>query len=122
AWRPKSPPGSDSEMLQEPASNGCSQPRKPAPKWAVPIPTHRPPHAHANSNSKSHNHCAEVLVGLAERGFQQASRITLTKSCRCDNSSGDGFAHRLPLAFARGVESFTHRRNRLRFERSGLHE
>jgi hypothetical protein len=63
-----------------------------------------------------------ALVGLAERGFQQASRITLTKSCRCDNSSGDGFAHRLPLAFAGGVESFSHRRNRLRFERSGLHE
>ena len=63
-----------------------------------------------------------ALVWLAERGFQQASRITLTKSCRCDNSSGDGFAHRLPLAFAGSVESFTHRRNRLRFERSGLHE
>ena len=35
-----------------PASNGCSQPPKPAPKWAVPIPT----------RSKSHNHCAEVLA------------------------------------------------------------
>ena len=31
-----------------PASNGCSQPKKPAPKWAAPIP----------SLSKSHNHCA----------------------------------------------------------------
>ena len=35
---PRSPPGNDSAMLQEPASNGCSQPKKPAPKWATPIP------------------------------------------------------------------------------------
>src|ERR1700738_4138375 len=35
-----------------PTSNGCSQPKKPAPKWAAPIP----------SRPKSHNHCAEVLV------------------------------------------------------------
>jgi len=32
-----------------PASNGCSQPKRPAPKWAAPIPSH----------PKSHNHCAE---------------------------------------------------------------
>jgi hypothetical protein len=42
-WRRETPP--------EPASNGCSQPTKPAPKWATPIPTH----------PKSHNHCVEVL-------------------------------------------------------------
>src|SRR6202022_5083753 len=47
----KSPRGNDSETPLPPASNGCSQPPKPAPKWAVPIPT----------RSKSHNHCAEVL-------------------------------------------------------------
>jgi hypothetical protein len=34
------------------ASNGCSQPTRPAPKWVAPIP----------SRPKSHNHCAEVLV------------------------------------------------------------
>ena len=48
----KSPRGNDSETPLPPASNGCPQPPKPAPKWAVPIPT----------RSKSHNHCAEVLV------------------------------------------------------------
>src|ERR1700692_1955060 len=48
----KSPPGNASEMPPALRSNGCSQPTKPAPKWATPIPTHR----------KSHNHCAEVLV------------------------------------------------------------
>ena len=48
----KSPRGNDSETPLPPASNGCSQPPKPAPKWAVPIPT----------RSKSHNHCAEVLA------------------------------------------------------------
>jgi transposase len=39
------------------ASSGCSQPKKPAPKWAAHIPT-RP---------KNHNHCDEVLVLLAEQ-------------------------------------------------------
>jgi hypothetical protein len=39
-------------MPPAPASNGCSQPTKPAPKWVTPTPTRR----------KSHNHCAEVLV------------------------------------------------------------
>src|SRR6202022_4535902 len=48
----KSPRGNDSETPLPPASNGCSQPPKPAPKWAVPIPT----------RSKSHNNCAEVLA------------------------------------------------------------
>src|SRR3984893_4056743 len=40
------------------ASNGCSQPKKPARKWAAPIP----------SRPKSHNHCAEVLVELSLEG------------------------------------------------------
>jgi transposase len=52
----KSPRGNDSETPLPPASNGCSQPPKPAPKWAVPIPT----------RSKSHNHCAGVLVQDSE--------------------------------------------------------
>src|SRR3982074_614947 len=48
----KSTPGNDNETPPAPASNGCSQPTKPAPKWAAPIPSH----------PKSHNHCDEVLV------------------------------------------------------------
>jgi hypothetical protein len=52
-------PESDGEMPQEPASNGCSRPTKPAPKWAAPIPIQRQPPA--TPSSKSHNHCAEVL-------------------------------------------------------------
>src|SRR5579863_4655273 len=48
-------------MIQEPASNGCSQPRKPAPKWAAPTPS---PPTPRRPRSKSHNHCAEVLGGL----------------------------------------------------------
>jgi len=32
-----------------PKSNGCSQPKRPAPKWAAPIP----------SRAKSHSHCAD---------------------------------------------------------------
>src|SRR5712672_2557153 len=47
----KSTPGNDNETPPAPASNGCSQPTKPAPKWAAPIP----------SRPKSHNHCDEVL-------------------------------------------------------------
>ena len=42
----RSAPGNDSAMLQEPASNGCSQPLKPAPKWAAltpnPLPSSSP--------------------------------------------------------------------------------
>jgi transposase len=48
----KSPHGSNNEMPPAPGSNGCSQPKKHAPKWAAPIP----------SCPKSHDHCAEVLV------------------------------------------------------------
>jgi hypothetical protein len=42
------------------ASNGCSQPKKPAPKWAGPIP----------SRPKSHNHCAEVLITTRSFAFR----------------------------------------------------
>jgi hypothetical protein len=57
----------------------------------------------------------------------QASRVTLAKSCRSNNSSGDGLAHHVGLPgvlklLERSVESVTHRRNRLRSERSGLHQ
>ena len=43
-------------MPPAPASNGCSQPTKPASKWAAPI---LPP-------PKSHNHCAEPLGTVNE--------------------------------------------------------
>ena len=46
--------GATAKCRPAPASNGCSQPTRPAPKWAAPIPTH----------PKSHNHCAEVLAEL----------------------------------------------------------
>jgi hypothetical protein len=67
------------------------------------------------------------LVWFAERGRQQASRITLTKFCRCNNSSGDDFADHLGLAavlklFEGGIESFAHRRNRLRVGRCAVYE
>ena len=38
----RSAPGNDSAMLQEPASNGCSQPLKPAQKWAALTPNPLP--------------------------------------------------------------------------------
>ncbi|MGY4379557.1 transposase [Bradyrhizobium sp. i1.3.1] len=47
----KSPPGNDNEMPPAPASNGCSQQTRLAPKWQAPIPP----------LPKSHNHCDEVL-------------------------------------------------------------
>src|SRR5271166_2755134 len=55
---PRSLPGNVSEMPQAPASNGCSQPTKPAPKWVV--PTHSSPPS-TGPKPKSHNHCAAVL-------------------------------------------------------------
>jgi hypothetical protein len=48
----KSPHGKNNETTLAPASNGCSQPKKPAPKWTAPIP----------SRPKIHNHCAGVLA------------------------------------------------------------
>jgi adenylate cyclase len=45
-------------MPHAPASNGCSQPTKPAPKWAALTPT--------SHRSKSHNHGAEVLEGSVQ--------------------------------------------------------
>src|SRR4030088_274673 len=45
-------------MTQEPASNGCSQPQRLAPKWGAPT---RSPPASASPRPMSHNHCATVL-------------------------------------------------------------
>ena len=64
---------------------------------------------------------------LSKCGCLQASRVTFTRSCRCDNSCGDDFARHFGLAglikpVAGSLERFTHRRNHLRFERSGSYE
>ena len=45
ASSPRPPPGRSSETPPAPASPGCSQPKRPAPKWAAPIrspPPHQP--------------------------------------------------------------------------------
>ena len=52
-------PGNDSAMLQEPAPNECSQPLKPAPKWAALTPNPLPS---ASPKSKSYCHCAAILA------------------------------------------------------------
>jgi hypothetical protein len=64
---------------------------------------------------------------LSKRGCSQASRVALTGSGRRNNSSGDDFTRHFRLAgfvkLAAGcIERFTHRRNRLRLERSRLQE
>ena len=68
-----------------------------------------------------------MLVWFAERGFAQANRVALTKFCRGNNSSGDDFAHHVRLAgvvklFEGRFESFTHRRDLFRSERSRSYE
>jgi hypothetical protein len=68
-----------------------------------------------------------AFFNLRKRGCAQANRVTLTKFCRCDNSSSNDFACNLRLAgpvklLAGSLESFTHRRNHFRFERTGSYE
>src|SRR5215831_3764166 len=46
-------------MPPAPVSNGCSQLRRLAPKWAAPILATLTPGA---PKSRSHNHCAGILV------------------------------------------------------------
>jgi hypothetical protein len=58
----QSPHGNDNETPPAPASNGCSQPTRRAPKWAAHIPL-RP---------KSHKHCAEIL---ARRDWHQSESL-----------------------------------------------
>ena len=48
----KSPPESTNATPPAPKSIGCSQPKRPAPKWG----------AHIRSPPKSHNHCAVLLA------------------------------------------------------------
>ena len=71
----KSPPGSEGEMPPAPASNGCSQQTRPAPKWAAPI----------LPLPKSHNHCAEPLVpftGAATAGHRFAVHSAPSTICK----------------------------------------
>jgi hypothetical protein len=68
-----------------------------------------------------------ALVWFAERGCPQANRVTLTDSCRSNNSLGDDFQHQFRLAgvvklFESSFESFTHRRKRLGFKLSRFYE
>jgi hypothetical protein len=67
-------------------------------------------------------HHASSHPALSKRGCSQANWIALSKSCRYNNSSGDHLAHYLMLAggvkLAGGLESFTHRCDRLGFESS----
>ena len=68
-----------------------------------------------------------ALAWFAERGCPQANRVTLTDSCRCNNSLGDDFQHQFRLAgvvklFEGSFESFTHRRKRLGFKLSRFYE
>src|ERR1700737_2633126 len=66
-------------MPPAPASNGCSQPKRPAPKWAAPIPSH----------PKSHNHCAEVLGHRPEcAGSMQRHRPPLSALCAVSATYG----------------------------------
>src|SRR5437899_12234535 len=58
----------------------------------------------------------------SKRGCPQANRVTLATACRRDNSVGDDFEHQFRLTgivklLAGSLESLTHRRNRLKFER-----
>ena len=75
----KSPPGRGGEMPPAPASNGCSQQTRPAPKWAAPI---RP-------LPTSHNHCAEVLVWFYEGSVSLAAK----EGRDIENSLLDRIAH-----------------------------
>jgi hypothetical protein len=67
------------------------------------------------------------LPWFVERCFQQASRITLTKFCRGDDSCSDALPHHFRLASTlklceSGFESFAHRRNCLGVEPSRFHK
>jgi hypothetical protein len=70
------------------ASNGCSQPKKPAPKWAAPTP----------SRPKSHNHCVKVLVARPSKprsaANSQAFLHPVSAPCRCDLIRGVSLAPR----------------------------
>src|ERR1700722_3255097 len=74
----KSPHGRSNETTPALASNGCSQPKRPAPKWAAPIP----------SPQRSHNLCTEVLVPVSCRSRsgpgQNSSHQAIFLSYRAD--------------------------------------
>jgi hypothetical protein len=62
------------------------------------------------------------LIRSTARGFEQASRVTLPKSCRRNNSCGDALPDHVRLAsvlqfFKGSVQNLTHLRNCLGSER-----
>ena len=59
-WLPRPPPGRNDATPNEPASNGCSQLKKPAPRWREPTRSPRP--NQPGPASKNQNLCDEVLV------------------------------------------------------------
>jgi hypothetical protein len=71
--------------LHRPPSKGASGHTAPRPMVGCP------------TNAGGRGFALAALVSFAERGFQQANRITLTKSCRCNNSSGDDLARHFRL-------------------------
>ena len=68
---PRSPPGRTSAMPPALASNGCSQPSKPAPNWRAPIQSLTP----NQPKPKSHNLCAEVLGERPRRAILAPSLL-----------------------------------------------
>ena len=77
ASSPRPPPGRSSAMPPAPASTGCSQPKRPAPKWAVPTRSLAP------LDSKESKPRATVLVSWR------------TKTTTSGNSSFRGVSKRL---------------------------
>jgi hypothetical protein len=61
--------------------------------------------------------CGSAATPVCGTRFQQATGVTLTKSCRCNDSSGDDFMSHLgqagiALLFAGSIESLSHRQGR----------
>src|ERR1700732_1379585 len=98
-------------MLQEPASNGCSQPQKHATKWVAPIPS---PPPSTSPGPKSHNHCAEVLVAQPVIFFHPFSScvpiscILARRSCQSSPTTSQFTIGGWPLA-AEGGSPFAAR-------------
>src|SRR5258708_32756760 len=99
--------------------------------WCSALPGEwtRRPSANASAGSALNSKGAASLSCLTARQARlpEADRITLTKFCCCNNPPGDSFPGHVGLAgvlklFDGAFDSFAHRRNRLRIERSRVHE
>ena len=97
ASNPKSPPGNDCEMPPVPVSNGCSQLRRLAPKWAALILAKLTPGA---PKSKSHNHCAGILAVFLEAAVATSRFISPSEARRSNKDEGQSLQirNRRPLA------------------------